>query len=104
MAHDVVFAPEACRDLHEILDYIAEDDPNAARRWITRLEERCAALADFPLSGRSREDLLAGLRMVSTSDYLIFYRVTATTVEILTVIHGARDPECIAAKIRGERE
>jgi toxin ParE1/3/4 len=104
MAVEVVFAPEARQDLEDILDHIAEDDPAAALRWIDRLEERCYSLAGFLMSGRARDDLMASVRMIAVRDYLIFYRIGAEQIEIMSVVHGARDPERIAAKIRGKNE
>jgi plasmid stabilization system protein ParE len=37
----------------------------------------------------------SGVRRVPYGDYLIFYRATADVVEILHVLHGARDYEPI---------
>jgi plasmid stabilization system protein ParE len=37
----------------------------------------------------------SGVRRVRHGNYLIFYRVTADVVEILHVLHGARDYEPI---------
>ncbi len=37
----------------------------------------------------------AGIRRRPYGDYLIFYRIGTNTVEVLHVIHGARDYEAI---------
>jgi toxin ParE1/3/4 len=46
----------------------------------------------YPLVPRHEN---SGVRRVPHGDYLIFYRVTADTVEILHILHGARDYEPI---------
>ena len=54
--------PEARQDLRDIGDYIAQDDRQAARRFVRALRERCAFLAENPRVGRERPDLGEGLR------------------------------------------
>ena len=83
--------PEAAHDLDEITDFIAADNPRAAARLIDSLEEKCQALADMPGMGRSREELAPNLSSSLVGKYVIFYRPDAEGVEIIRVIHGARD-------------
>lgn len=42
------FRPDALQDLEAIHDYIADDNPEAAGRFIAFLRDRCAFLADNP--------------------------------------------------------
>lgn len=100
----MVFSPLAEQDLFEILDYIAQDDPNAAVEWVNFLEDRCRSLADFPYKGRTRDDLFNGAFMLPLRGYLVFYRVQGDVVEVLAVVEGSRDPEAIARKLRGAGE
>ena len=58
----VLKRPQAEADLEEIWWYIVQDNPNAADRFLDRIEERCTALAEFPLMGTSRDELLPSLR------------------------------------------
>jgi plasmid stabilization system protein ParE len=46
-------------DLDEIWDYIAQDNLDAADRWITKLFDAFKALAQAPGMGHKREDLTA---------------------------------------------
>ncbi len=48
-----------------------------------------------PESGRSREVLSPGLRSFVVAPYVVFFRSTADTIEILRVLHGRRDIERI---------
>jgi toxin ParE1/3/4 len=47
----------AANDLEVIWDYIAQDDEQAASRWIARLLEACEMLAKSPGIGHHRQDL-----------------------------------------------
>ena len=81
----------AANDLHDIWTYIAEDDPASADHMLDRIETRCRQLALFPYFGSKRKDLAPGLRGTTVGNYRIFYRVTAASIEIIRVIHAARD-------------
>jgi toxin ParE1/3/4 len=86
-----VFAPTAEADLEEIYDYIAADNPLAAVRFVARLEDLATQLARTPGMGRARPALLPNLRSFPLGNYLLFYRLTESGVEIVRVLHGARD-------------
>jgi toxin ParE1/3/4 len=83
--------PRARRDLREIALHIAEDDPAAALRLAEKMLEHFRTLAKMPGMGRARAELGSGLRSFPVSPYLIFYREIETGVEVLRIIHGARD-------------
>jgi toxin ParE1/3/4 len=85
------FSPLALGDLHEVLDYIARDKPHAAVAFVDKLEAFCHGLADRPASGTSCSHLSTGLRCVSFSSYVIYFRPTKDGVEIVRIVHGARD-------------
>lgn len=81
---------QAHDDLTEILDYIASDNPSAALATIDRIEAVALHLNDFPLSGRegsvpdTRELPIPGL------PFIIIYRVRGANIDVLRVLHGAR--------------
>jgi addiction module RelE/StbE family toxin len=77
-------------DLWEIVDYIADDSPDAARRLHEEIEEKADRLPDHPKLYKPslRVD---GLReMIVRDTYVVFYRESAELVEIVNVIHGRR--------------
>jgi len=82
---------QAEEDLIEIWIYIAQDNPKAADRVLDDIEERFNALADNPLIGRLRPDIAPELRYFTVGKYLILYRTVPDGVQIVRVIHGARD-------------
>ena len=65
----VVKLPLAETDLEEIWWYIAQYNPDAADRFLEKIEERCSTLANFPQTGRSRDELHPGLRSLPVGNY-----------------------------------
>jgi len=78
-------------DLIEIWLYIAQDNPAAADRVLEDMEHRFIMLADNPQMGRYRPDIAPELRYFISGKYLILYRTPTDGVQIVRVIHGARD-------------
>lgn len=83
--------PRADQDLEELWFFIAQDDPAAADRWIDTLEEKIRLLADNPLMGPARPDIARELRYHPVGNHLLLYRVIQGSIEIVRVVHGARD-------------
>jgi toxin ParE1/3/4 len=82
--------PQAEADLAAISDYIGADNPAAARRLLDRFYECFGLLATFPQLGVSRDEVRTGLRLHPVGNYLILYRQIDTGVEVVRVVHGAR--------------
>ena len=78
-------------DLDEIWLYIAQDNLDAADKLIRANVSRFPKLAAMPLIGRQREELSPRLRSFPVSRYAIFYRPIENGIEIVRVLHGARD-------------
>jgi plasmid stabilization system protein ParE len=79
-------------DLREIRDHIARESPASARRMMVRLVHAFRLLARHPELGHVREDLLEpAIRFWPVSAYLIVYVPARTPIEIVAVVHGARD-------------
>jgi toxin ParE1/3/4 len=66
-------------------------DEAAADRMTAKVLEACRAHARFPETGRSRDDLLPGLRSFPVAPFVVFFRPHADTIEVLRVLHGRRD-------------
>ena len=80
----------ALRNLDEEIAFIAAEDPQAARRTASRILEAIALLETQP--GLGRPGRVAGTRelVIVDSRYLIPYRVSHQTIEILRVFHTSR--------------
>jgi len=92
----VVITAAAEADLETIADWIAKDNPSRAVTFVAELRRRCETLIDapegYPLVPRYEA---LGIRRRPYGDYLIFHRVAGDAIEILHVLHGARDYEGI---------
>jgi addiction module RelE/StbE family toxin len=86
----IVWSEPARQDLRDIFTYIAEDNPNAARTLLNEIKERAVLLQDNPLLGRleriedTRELVLTG------TSFILPYRVKDLQIQILAVLHGAK--------------
>jgi plasmid stabilization system protein ParE len=79
-------------DLDEIWEYIAQDNLDAADRWIGKLFDAFQLLAQTPTIGHKREDLTPlPVLFWPVGAYLILYRVQSEWIEIVAVTQGARD-------------
>lgn len=78
-------------DLIEIWTFIASDDPTAADRLLNKIDEVCGLIAVNPELGPARPDLRPEFRYHPVGRYLIFYRTVRGGIEIVRVVHGARD-------------
>lgn len=88
----VRISAQAEADLDAIWLHIATDSPVNADRFLERLvTSLTTTLATAPLAGRARDEFEAGLRSFPVEGYIAFYRVSKETVEIVHIIHDARD-------------
>jgi toxin ParE1/3/4 len=96
MRFQIQFAEIAKQDLRDIWRGLTEyNGLDFADRTLTNIESKFRLLAQFPSSGRVRDELLAGLRSYPAGDFVIFYRILDTTVEVVRVLHGRRDVDTI---------
>jgi toxin ParE1/3/4 len=90
----VFLTAEAESDLEAIAEYIARDSVTAALAVVDELREKCLALAEaprgYPLVPRYEHH---GVRRRPFGNYLIFYRAHTEAVEVVHILHGARDYE-----------
>lgn len=82
---------QTARDLEEIGDYIAQDNPLRAAGFVRELRDACAKLTRYPGIGAPRFELHPGLRILPHGRYLIAYTTSDTTVRVERIIHSARD-------------
>jgi plasmid stabilization system protein ParE len=92
----VVLTREARRALEQISDYVAEENPLAARRLVRTLSAKAREIAErpkaWPIASGSGE---LGIRRRVAGGYLIFYRIEAASISIIHIVHGAQDYEAL---------
>ena len=86
-----ILSPEANVDIWSIYEYIAEDSPDRAIKFIKILKENCSLIVTTLKIGRERIDLKRGLYSFSVGDYIIFYCIADRSIEIIRILHGSRD-------------
>ena len=87
---EVRWLRRALADLDAIAEYVAQDNPVAARSFIARVRDMTEQLANYPYLGRASER--ADVRELVVHDhYLVSYRVRPNGIEILQVWHTAQD-------------
>lgn len=89
----VEIAREAKRDIEEIWNYIAEDSPGDASKFILALEEQLVTFEQFPnRCPPIPENVLLGTqnRHLIHGSYRTLFRVAEKTVYVLRIIHGSR--------------
>jgi toxin ParE1/3/4 len=87
----VKIAATAQEDLKKIWAYVGRDNSEAAEKLIKEITFRFGTLRDHPHMGRAQDDLLVSLRSFAVKNHVIFYRPFEEGIEILRVLHGARD-------------
>jgi len=93
MAYKLIWSPAARDDLHDIIVFIARDNPNRAMSFGYELISEIDRLAHFPNSGRIvpeyRND---NIREIVFRPYRIVYRVDheRALCELARVWHSAR--------------
>ena len=78
-------------DIEKIWWYIAQDSPVNADKFIDKLEDRLLSLAGSPMIGVKRNELMPSLRSFVVDRYVIFYLPIPKGIEVVRVLHGARD-------------
>jgi toxin ParE1/3/4 len=76
-------------------DYIADESEAHADAFIETIDQKFHVLAGRPNIGRLRDELADGLRSIPVGRYVVFYRPIPEGIEIVRVLHGARDLDTI---------
>ncbi len=97
-----VLTPLAEQDLDEIWTYLAEDRIVTADRVLSALEKAMRKLAKTPGIGHLREDLADRRhRFFLVYSYLIVYRPDSKPLQVIRVLHAARDVRALLGFGRG---
>ena len=97
MKRNLIIQPRARVELREQAEFIAEGDPKRLDRFLDAADRTFVDLAAMPglghkaILGNRRLTEIRSWRIKGFENWLVFYRVTDEAVEILRVLHGARD-------------
>jgi toxin ParE1/3/4 len=90
----VVVTTEAEADLERIGDHIALNNPVRGLSVVQELRQSCERLGDMPEGIPLVPRYAAsGVRRRVHGNYLVFYRIGASTIDVIHILHGAMDYE-----------
>ncbi len=85
----IIWSPLAIDRVAEIAQYIAQDSPNSAQKWVESTFQVVERLEKFPKSGRLVPEIKQDdFREIIHGMNRIIYRLQSEIVSILTVKHG----------------
>jgi len=85
---------DAIADVRRIVGHISNDNLTAALHWLGQMEIVFDLLASQPAMGEKvQTQRYSEVRRHVVGNYLIYCWTVADGVEILRVVHGARDQE-----------
>ena len=91
--YDVLMSPVAQSDLLCMFEYLATLVPEEAASYYERFMKECEILRTAPKScplARDPQLCLRGYRILTTDDYLFFFVICGSNVEILRILHAKR--------------
>lgn len=97
--YQVAWAEIAQYDLKQVIDYIAIDSPGTASRILHKFKQQVSALYTMPDRGRIvpelKEQGIHTYRGIIIAHWRVIYRISDTTVFVLSVIDSRRNVEDI---------
>ena len=79
---------QASDDLAGLVEYIADDNPDAAQELKDEIESKAAQLPEHPKLYKPSPRVKGMREMVVRSNYIVLYRETAQLVEVVNVLHA----------------
>lgn len=86
-----VWTRAAIRDLAHIREYIARENPDAAREIALRMVDASERIIQFPEVGRIGRARGTRELIVPGTHYLIIYRMKKNAIHFVRVRHGRQD-------------
>ncbi|NOR04770.1 MAG: plasmid stabilization protein [Deltaproteobacteria bacterium] len=100
--YNIIWADIAEKDLKNIIEYIADDSPINALKVFKKIKEKASSLYSFPDRGRLvpelRDQGILQYRELIHSPWRIIYRISESTVYVLSVLDARRNIEDILLK------
>ncbi|HHT9124422.1 MAG TPA: type II toxin-antitoxin system RelE/ParE family toxin [Candidatus Brocadiia bacterium] len=88
----VIWTEPALKDLHDVIEHIAEDSQIYAERFGIRVVEAPRRLVQFPYCGRVVPEFKdENIRELIYGSYRIIYLIRQDVCYITAIIHGSRD-------------
>ncbi|WP_137154020.1 type II toxin-antitoxin system RelE/ParE family toxin [Rhizobium sp. FKL33] len=85
------YSETALRGLASIYRYIAEQNPDAASRFIVDIDHKISALAHNKVRGAPRDWLHQGLRVFPYKERCIYFIAQHHQIRVIRVLHGRQN-------------
>jgi len=95
MTRRVVFSPEALAQVDDLETYLTDAaDPAVAARYVDRLLDFCDSLADEPIIGRQRPELIPGLMTrIFEKSRVVCFLLLDDEIHVIAIFGGRQDWE-----------
>ncbi|QND44661.1 type II toxin-antitoxin system RelE/ParE family toxin (plasmid) [Rhizobium lusitanum] len=87
-ALSIEWGEDALNDVNEMVNFISEFNPPAAKALVDQIEKSVDRLPTFPFSYRTGR--VAGTREMPVGKHIVIYSVSETEVLVLRVLHSAQ--------------
>ena len=85
----IIWSPLAVDRASEIAEYISQDKPSAAEKWVNSVFSKVEQLESSPEIGRIVPEINnTQFREIIYGNYRIIYRIEKEQISILTIRHG----------------
>lgn len=84
-------SPVVERDLEEIADWIAEDNPSRALSFIREIRDELQRIAEHTSLYQLRPEIGEDARLAVVGRHVILFRITGDVVRIERVVFGGRN-------------
>ena len=82
----IIWSPRAKKRVREYGEYIAQDNIEAAEKWMAEIIEKVERIVDFPEQGRVvPENRRANVREILYKSHRIIYRIASKNILVLTI-------------------
>jgi toxin ParE1/3/4 len=89
-----IWSPETLDDIDHLWDYYSHVAGRAtADKIIREIAKVVKTVDEFPYAGRARDDIRVGLRSLTATPQIVFYRLNNDRPEIIRVLDGRQDIE-----------
>lgn len=102
---EIRWTSEAEQWLRDIHDYIAQDNPAAAKKVVTDIYKKAETLKDFPEIGyKYRREESSEIRILLYGHYRIAYLINpvSDSIDVLGVFHGSLQIESYFLRQEGK--
>ena len=89
---NIIITESAYTDLEDIENYISQDSPTIARKFINKIFDRIEQLYSYPTSGKPVPEIKdPSIRELLLNKYRIIYQVVdEQNLNIIRIVHGSR--------------